>query len=225
MYQYLLFDLDGTLTNPEEGITKSAQYALKKMGIEENDLEKLKLFIGPPILDNFMNMYGMSETDGKRAIEIFRERFAPIGVFENKLYPGIKEMLAELKAAGKTLVVASSKAIKFVEQILEYFEIKEYFDIVMGSEMDGTRSKKEEVVEEVLRQLDLLDKSPEYRNDNAVMIGDRKFDVEGAKEYNLTSIGVTFGFAPEGELEKAGADYIVNTVEELKKFLLEDRLI
>lgn len=220
MYKYLLFDLDGTLTDPCEGITKCAQYALHKAGIKEQNMEKLKLFIGPPLLDSFMNMYGMSEAEGKIAIADYRERFAPIGVFENEIYPGVKETLAELKAAGRILAVASSKAIPFIHQILEHFAITSYFDVVMGSELDGTRSTKEEVVEETLRQLDLLGQSAEFRHDNIVMIGDRKFDIEGAKAYQLASIGVMYGYAPAGELEAAGAEYLVDSVAQLQALLL-----
>jgi phosphoglycolate phosphatase len=211
MFDYILFDLDGTLTNPKEGITKSVQYALKAFGIDEPDLDKLEPFIGPPLMDSFKDFYGFNDEEAKKAVEKYRERFTDIGIFENEIYPGIKEMLAKLKNEGKKIAIASSKPTVLVERILEHFEIDEYFDVVVGSELDGRRSRKEEVVEEALRQLVPNDKIGK----SVAMVGDRKFDVEGALEFGLTSIGVSFGFAPEGELEKAGAEYIVDTVEEL----------
>jgi phosphoglycolate phosphatase len=211
MFDYILFDLDGTLTNSKEGITKSVQYALKAFGIDEPDLDKLEPFIGPPLIDIFKDFYGFNDEEAKKAVEKYRERFTNIGIFENEVYPGIKEMLAKLKNEGKKLAVASSKPEVMVERILKHFEIDEYFDVVVGSELDGRRSRKEEVVEEAIRQLVPSDKVGK----SVAMVGDRKFDIEGALEFGLTPIGVSYGFAPEGELEKAGAEYIVDTVEEL----------
>lgn len=216
-FQYLLFDLDGTLTDPKVGITTCVQYALKKFGIEEPDLDKLEGFIGPPLADSFQEFYGFDKEQTEIAISTFRERFSTIGLFENEIYPGMKEMLAHLKEEGKMLAVASSKATVFVNKILQHFEIEQYFDVVVGSELDGTRTKKEEVMEEAIRQLCHGNK---LDNDTTVMIGDRKFDIEGAKEFGLASIGVSYGYARPGELEAAGADYIVDTVSELEELLL-----
>lgn len=220
MFQYCLFDLDGTLTDPREGITKSVQYALKAYGIEEPDLTKLEPFIGPPLADSFMEFYGFTKEQAMKAVEIYRERFAPIGVLENEIYPGISDMLACLCEKGMKLAVASSKPGCFVHQILEHFEIEKYFDVIVGSELDGRRTAKEEVVEEALRQLNMTDMSAEEKKKNCAMVGDRKFDMEGAITHGLTGIGVRFGFAGEGELEEAGADLVVDTVEELKAVLL-----
>ena len=216
-FQYLLFDLDGTLTDPKLGITSSVQYALHKMGIDEPDLDKLEPFIGPPLMDSFIEFYGMSEEQANQAITAYRERFGTIGLFENEVYPGIPRMLAKLHQAGKRLAIASSKPTVYVTRILEHFELKQYFDVIVGSELDGTRSRKEEVVEEALRQLIQGEKMD---SDTSVMIGDRKFDIMGAKAYGLTGVGVSFGYAKEGELEEAGADYIVDTVEQLEALLL-----
>lgn len=223
-FQYLLFDLDGTLTDPKLGITGCVQYALRRFGIEEPDLDKLEPFIGPPLADSFQEFYGFDEEKAAEAIVRYRERFSTIGLLENEIYPGIKEMLAHLKQAGKTLAVASSKPTVFVKKILQHFEIEQYFDIIVGSELDGTRARKEEVVEEALRQLyqifgDVQKRSDKKDNDRIVMIGDRKFDIQGAKLFNLVSVGVTFGYALPGELEEAGADYIVDTVTELEELL------
>lgn len=220
MFQYCLFDLDGTLTDPREGITKSVQYALKAYGIEETDLTKLEPFIGPPLVDSFMEFYGFTKEQATKAVEIYRERFAPIGVLENEIYPGISDMLDCLSKKGMKLAVASSKPECFVHQILEHFKIENYFAVIVGSELDGRRTAKEEVVEEALRQLNMTDVSSEEKKRKCAMVGDRRFDMEGATAHGLTGIGVRFGFAGKGELEEAGADFIVDTVEELKEILL-----
>lgn len=219
MFKYILFDLDGTLTDPKVGITSSVQYALRALGIEEPSLDKLEPFIGPPLDDSFREFYGFSEDKIQTAIAKYRERFEHQGIYENEIYPGIAKMLAALKAGGKKLSIASSKPTPFVERILDYFEIKSYFDIIVGSNMDGTRSKKEEVVEEALRRLLPDNLSPSEKKSAVAMVGDRKFDIEGAKAHGITSVGVSFGYAPEGELEQAGADIIVDTVDGLLEVL------
>lgn len=225
MFKYILFDLDGTLTDPKIGITTCVQYALRAFGIEEPDLDKLECFIGPPLKDSFKQFYVMDDEQALQATAKYRERFVVTGLFENEIYPGVPEMLSQLKKSGKKISIASSKPTELVQRILEHFEIAQYFDYVVGSEMDGRRSKKEEVVEEALRLLlsessddQVLDRSVIIKEEIA-MVGDRKFDIEGAKAFGLTSVGVSFGYAPEGELEEAGAEYIVDTVEELLALL------
>lgn len=219
MFEYCLFDLDGTLTDPKEGITKSVQYALKAFGIEEPDLKKLEPFIGPPLKDSLKEFYGFSEEDAEKGVVKYREYFAPVGILENYIYPGIPEMLKLLKKKGIHLAVASSKPTKFVHQILVHFDIEKYFEVIVGSELDGTRIQKEEVVEEALRQLGILTMLVEKRAACCAMVGDRKFDIQGAKAHSLTSVGVRFGYAAPGELEAEGADYIAETVEELTGYL------
>ncbi len=219
MFQYCLFDLDGTLTDPRIGITRSVQHALKYFGIEEPDLSKLEPFIGPPLKDSFMEFYGFTEKQALEAIEAYREYFAPKGVLENRIIEGIPQMLECLYKNGQKLAVASSKPVGFVHQILQHFEIEQYFDVIVGSELDGTRSTKEEVVREALFRLDILKLPDADRKDLCVMVGDRKFDIQGAKAFGLTGVGVKFGFAKEGELEEADADYIVETVEELSELI------
>lgn len=217
MYNYILFDLDGTLTDPKEGITKSVQYALADFGIDEPNLDKLEPFIGPPLKESFMEFYGFTNEDALRAVDKYRERFVVTGIFENEIYDGIADLLEELQEKGFKISIASSKPTVLVERILDYFDIAKYFDYVVGSEMDGRRTKKEEVVEEALRQM-----VPEGVDRKQVaMIGDRKFDVEGAKAFGLTSIAVSYGYAPNGELEAAGAEFIVDTVQELRQLLLK----
>lgn len=239
MFQYVLFDLDGTLTDPKEGITKCVQFALHQQGIHEPDLDQLEPFIGPPLKDSFMEFYGMTEEQATLGIADYRKRFAPIGIFENKVYPGVPEMLSHLKQAGMYLAIASSKPENFVLKILEHFELDPYFDVVTGSNLDGSRSTKEEVVEEALRRLRAeaaragaakADGQNEaeaetgqnivLNRSNCAMVGDRKFDISGAREYGLTAVGVSYGYAGKGELEEAGADHIAKTVKQLEMFLL-----
>lgn len=222
MYQYLLFDLDGTLTDSAEGIIKCVQYALEKMGIIENDTDKLKVFVGPPLSESFSTVYGFNEETTQKAIAYYRERFKPIGMFENAVYEGIPEMLKAMKEHRKINLIASSKPEVFVKTILEYFDIAKYFDIIVGASMDESRNTKEAVIEEALSQLKSTDQYGQYTDDKCVMIGDRKYDINGAKYFGLRSIGVSYGFAPEGELEEAGADVIVDTVEELTQVLLAE---
>lgn len=238
MYQYILFDLDGTLTDPKIGITSCVQYALRKFGIEEPDRDKLEPFIGPPLLDSFRDFYGFDDAKAEQAIRYYRERFSTVGLFENEVYEGIPQMLARLQRAGRHLAVASSKPEVFVLRILEHFGIRQYFEVIVGSELDGTRTEKAEVVEEALRQLlcgagaaeDEEKKSAHAGQDivtaahrqDIVMVGDRKYDIAGAKAFHIASIGVSFGYAAAGELEAAGADVIVGTVEELERALLGD---
>lgn len=232
MYDYILFDLDGTLTDSKPGITTCVQYALHRMGIEEPDLNKLEPFIGPPLMDSFHDFYGFSEEQGKQATAYYRERYSVTGLFENEVYPGIDRLLADVKTSGKKLAVASSKPQVYVERIMDHFGLLTYFDVVVGSDLNGTRTKKEEVVEEALRQLlpeqlfrEIMDrKFPNaLKYDTIAMVGDRRFDIEGAKAYHIAGIGVAYGYAAPGELEKAGADVIAETVEELRKILLQQQ--
>ena len=221
MNDYILFDLDGTLTDPKEGITTCVQYALSAFGIEEPDADNLTPFIGPPLKESFMEFYEFDEEKAEAAVEKYRERFRDKGMFENRIYDGVPEMIRKLKGNHKKLAVASSKPTVFVKQILDHFEIGKYFDVIVGSELDGTRTDKAEVVAEALRQLygenaeDIEDKKS-----NTVMVGDRKFDVAGAKAEGLVSVAVSYGYGPLDELKIAKPDYIVRSVEELEKLLL-----
>lgn len=219
MKKYILFDLDGTLTDPKAGITASVQYALHSFGIEEPDLNKLEPFIGPPLKDSFMEFYEMDERQAEAAIEKYRERFSVTGLFENEIYPGVERMLRTLSGKGFCLAVASSKPTVYVERILEHFGIRQYFKVVVGSELDGRRTDKGQVVTETLRQL--FGDQP-VRCDEVYMVGDRKFDVEGAHAMGVESVGVAYGYGGVGELRDAHADYIVESVEELQALLLRE---
>ncbi len=217
MKKYLLFDLDGTLTDPKVGICTCVQYALSSFGIEEPDLDKLEPFIGPPLKESFQKYYQFDDAQAEAAIEKYRERFRDTGIFENKLYDGIPQMLNALNSQGMFMAVASSKPTEFVRRILDHFGIGKYFKVVVGSELDGTRVQKEEVIQEALKQLFgnwPVEKTKVY------MIGDRSYDVEGARKVGVECVGVTYGYGSMEELREAKCDYIVRSVEELQKFLL-----
>lgn len=214
MYQYILFDLDGTLTNSELGITKSVQHALKKFGIEVEDRTVLRPFIGPPLGESFQVYYGLSKEESEQAIKYYRERFSVKGLYENEVYEGVEKMLQDLKESGKKLILATSKPEKFTILILEHFDLLKYFDFVAGATMDGSRGEKADVIRYALELSGIEDKS------EVIMIGDRKFDILGAKENGLASIGVLYGFGDREELTEAGADYIVERAEDIVKVLL-----
>lgn len=208
----ILFDLDGTLTDPMIGITKSVQYALKKYGIIEADLWNLTKFIGPPLKESFMEFYGFSEEEGQKAVEYYREYYAPVGIYENQVYEGLEEMLAALKEKGLSLCVATSKPERFAKMILKHFHLDSYFDLIGGALMDG-RTDKAEVISYVLDQLDT-------KKEKVVMVGDREHDILGAKKNGLDSIGVLFGYGNEEELKEAGADWIAKDMTGLGSILL-----
>ncbi|WP_345891644.1 HAD hydrolase-like protein [Ruminococcus sp. OA3] len=211
MSQIILFDLDGTLTDSAEGITKCVQYALRHFGIDEPDLEKLKHFVGPPLQEQFMKAYHMPERQAEIAVAVYRERYAKIGMYENKPYEGIEEVLKMLREEKKILGVASSKPEIYVNKILEHFHIDTYFDVVAGANMDGTRTEKDEVIEEALLRLGMTDK-----REDVLMVGDRFYDVEGALKCGVQCIGAGYGYGSPHELELAGAVYVADTVEDLK---------
>lgn len=211
--KYIFFDLDGTLTNPKEGITKSVQYALKSFGIEEEDLDKLEPYIGPPLYVGFMENHGFKQEDAENAVWKYREYFEKQGIWENERYDGILELLKELKEQGKTLVMATSKPENFAKMIAEHFGMKPYFTVIAGSIYEGGRTNKAEVIQYALELAGITDLN------DVVMVGDRKHDIEGAKTCGVDSVGVLYGFGNREELERAGADWIVETVDELRELL------
>lgn len=212
-YKVVLFDLDGTLTDPKIGITKSVQHALQKAGVMVNDLDELEPFIGPPLQVSFQEIYGFNDTQITQAIRDYRERFTERGMFENKLYEDIPALLAHLKQQGYILTIATSKPTVFAEQIIKYFQLESYFDLVVGSHLDGSRSAKGEIIAEVLQQLD------SYPKEQFIMIGDRKYDLIGARENQIDAIGVTYGFGSLEELKNEEPIYIVDHVNDLLKYL------
>ncbi|CYW18489.1 HAD family hydrolase [Streptococcus suis] len=213
MYQTILFDLDGTLTDSGQGILNSVAYALEKMGIEEPDAANLNQFIGPPLYESFSRFYQLNPEDTQSAVDAFRVYFKEKGMFENQLYPGIIPLLEELRTAGKTLVIATSKPEIFAKQILEHFGIAHYFDVIAGASLDSSRISKADVIGYAINQLEAFPK-------HAVMIGDREHDIEGARMHQLPAIGVLYGYGSKQEFEKAGATMIVETVQDLKRVLL-----
>ena len=217
VYQYLLFDLDGTLTNPKEGITRSVQHALRHFGIEVADPDTLTPYIGPPLIPSFMEFHGLTQEQALEALQVYRQRFASVGLFENEVLDGVPEMLRALKQNGRFVAVASSKPEPYVIRILEHFDLLQYFDDVVGASMDEKRSAKKDIIEEALRR---MGKAPGDRD--ILMIGDRMHDVEGAQLCGLDSLGIYTGFAPEGELENAGATYVFHTIRDMADFLLRD---
>ena len=209
-HDYILFDLDGTLTEPAEGITNSVCYALKKFGIESKPENELR-FIGPPLHKSFQMFYGMSEEDSFKAVDYYREYFAPKGIYENRLYDGMAEALDKLILKGYTLAVASSKPEVFVRQVLEYFHIDNRFEEIVGSELDGRRTDKAEVVAEALKRLDAV-------ADDCCMIGDRSHDIEGAHKCGVLAAGVLWGYGSREELKAAKADAIFESIEQMVRF-------
>ncbi len=212
--QYMLFDLDGTLTDPKIGITTCVAYALEHLGVKTENLDDLCKFIGPPLIDSFQDDYGFSQEDAKFLVSKYRERFSEKGLFENRIYDGIKELLKSLYDQDKIIILATSKPTVYAKKILEYFEIAQYFTFVSGSELNGTRDDKAEVIKYALEQNRITDIS------NVVMIGDRKYDVIGAKKHGIKCIGVLYGYGDLEELTMAGADTIVADVAELGTVLM-----
>ena len=212
-YDVILFDLDGTVTDPGEGITNAVIYALKKFGIEVEERSQLYKFIGPPLVDSFREFYGMNKEDCDKAVRYYREYYSETGLFENELYEGVEDLLKKLKEMGKTIGLATSKPEHFAVRILEYFHIDSYFDFIGGSAADGTRLRKEEVVAYVLEQLKVRDL------EKVLMIGDREFDVFGAQKNGIDSLGVLYGYGCEEEFKSAKATYIAEKIENILQFI------
>ena len=214
MYDVILFDLDGTLTDPGEGITNSVAHALKRLGIPVPERRALYKFIGPPLYASFMDFYGLDRQKALEAVEFYREYYRDRGIWENEVYAGIPELLAKLKGADKRLLVATSKPENFALQILEHFDLRQYFDRVAGSTLDSSRVEKADVIRYALEQQGIAP------GPSVVMVGDREHDVLGARKAGLDCIGVLFGYGDAPELQKAGAARIAATVEELAGLLL-----
>lgn len=211
MSEVILFDLDGTITDSGEGIMNCVQYALGHFGINETSRKSLEAYVGPPLKEQFIKVNGFSEKQAEIAVSLYRERYVKTGIFENRVYDGIESVLRLLKSSGKRLGIASSKPGIFVNQVLDHFGLTQYFEVIVGSELDGTRSKKAEVIEYALELLGM-------QNDraNVLMVGDRAYDVKGALQCGIQCIGVAYGYGGIYELETAGAIYIAQTVEDLK---------
>lgn len=212
--QYILFDLDGTITNSAEGIINCVKYALHKLEREEPTLKVLHRFIGPPLVDAFMEYCGMDKDMAERAVAFYRERYKDIGVFECSVYNGIEDVLKALNDANKTVILATAKPLVFAKKVVEYFGFSKYFSDLVGAELGGTIIHKHQVIDEVIKRFNIIDGT------TAIMIGDREQDISGAKMFSIDSIGVKYGFAEPNELEDAGATYIAETPSDIVKILL-----
>ena len=216
MKTHILFDLDGTLIDSKLGITNGAMFSLQSMGIEVPDPRQLERLIGPPIRDSYRDIFGLDAQQTEAAVAKYREYYATQGLYECSLYPGIPHMLESLKSSGKTLAVATSKAIGYAQQILAHLDIAHYFTFVAGSELDGRRSTKQEVIQYTLNHLDNPPKS------TVLMVGDTKYDMEGARLIGIDPIGVLYGYGDHQELTAAQAKHITPTVDALTQLLLRE---
>lgn len=216
MYKYILFDLDGTLTDPGLGITNSVMHALRRWGREVPDRSELYKFIGPPLHESFRKYFGFSEEDSVKSVEYYREHFATKGLYENEVYNGVRELLKALKNSKKTIILATSKPEKFALEILRHFELLEYFDFVAGATMDSSRVDKSDVIKYALESAEISDFS------ECVMIGDREHDINGAKQFSIDGIGVLYGYGSEEELKAAGAKFIAKDVLDIADILEVD---
>lgn len=215
-FHTILFDLDGTVTDPKEGITRSVAYALEHFGIKVDDLDTLTKFIGPPLIESFSEFYGLSEEDSKTAVDKYRERYRVTGWAENVPYDGMAELLADLKKAGKTISLATSKPEEFAVKILQHFDLAQYFDLICGAPMNAPKGHgKVDVIEDALKRLNITDRS------GIIMVGDRLHDTEGAHKAGLPCIGVLFGYGDRAEHEKYGSDFIAEDMNALRQMLLK----
>ena len=209
-YNVILFDLDGTITDPGIGITNSVAHALKKYGITVDDRAELYKFIGPPLHKSFEEFYGV---DGLQAVEYYREYYRDKGIYENTVYAGVEDMLKKLNGAGKKLILATSKPEVFAREVLRYFNLTDYFYYAAGANLDGTLTDKAEVIAYALAEGGVTDKS------TVIMIGDREHDIIGAKKNGVDSMGVLYGYGSREEFENVGADYIAETVDDIFEIL------
>lgn len=214
-YKTLFFDLDGTITDSGPGILNSVCYALEKMGLPVPEVTELYSFIGPPLKDSFMEKYRLNESEAEQAVSYYREYYAKTGMYENLVYEGIPEVLADLKQLGFKLYVATSKPEVFARQILTHFDLASSFEGIYGASLDSSRSKKGAVIRYAME-------SGDVSVAGSLMIGDREHDVLGAKENRLDCVGVLYGYGDRQELENAGAIYLAATPEKLKEYLLRN---
>lgn len=213
-YTYNLFDLDGTLTDPAPGITASVAYALERLKRPVPDIETLKKFIGPPLVHSFGTLCGLNEDEARTALAYYRERFSAGGLYENSMYPGVDALLKAIKDGGGKVVLATSKPEEFAVPILKHFGLYEYFDFVAGNTLDESRSEKRQVIAHIENSI------PGFCAEEAVMVGDRRYDALAAGEFGIKTIGVLFGYGTRQELEQAGAAEFASSVEELTKLLV-----
>ena len=212
-YNYVIFDLDGTLSDSKEGITKSVHYALGKVGIIEKDLSQLEHFVGPPMVEEYIKAYGMSKEKAFETLGYYRERYVPIGIYETKPYPGIKEILDALKSKGVKIGMATSKPENMAEEVARYLEIDDYFDIICGADLHGPRQSKQAVLEKLFEKT-------KFKKEESVLVGDTKYDVEGANLLGIDSIGVSWGTGTKKEMIDRGAIEVFDDYKSLIDYLI-----
>lgn len=214
-YHTVLFDLDGTITDSGPGIMNCVRYALEKSGMPEADESELRAFIGPPLHEQFRDFCGITDEQAEEMVRLYRERYSGTGIFENRVYDGVIPMLESLKEAGVRILLATSKPEKFAKIIADHFVFAEYFDFIGGANMDGTRTAKQEVIEYVLESCGVSDRT------DLIMVGDRRYDIEGAKKAGLASMGVLYGYGSREEIEAAGPDLIAETPADIAALILQ----
>ncbi len=212
-YNLIIFDLDGTLTDPKVGIIKSIQYALSKFNIEESNTDKLMQFIGPPLLESFEKYYFPEKPKARKAVDFYREYYSENGIFETNLYPGILDLLSQIYKKGRQMIVATSKPTVFAERILKHFDLFAYFSSIVGSNLDCTRASKDEVIKYAISDLSGIQKH------DMIMIGDREQDIIAAKNLGIDSIAVTYGYGSIKELQKAEPTYFASYTVDLRRLL------
>lgn len=214
LFKAVLFDFDGTIVDSKEGITKSIMYALEKYDIPVEDESKLEYFIGPPLYVSFYDMFGVEGELSDKLVEAYRERYAVKGIYENKIYDGILDILKELRANGVKVGIASAKPTVYVKKIIEYLEIDDLFDTVVGNELHTVISDKSHLVTKALENLNITE------NEKCAMVGDRHYDISGALKAGVKAVGAVYGFGSEDELNDAGADFLAHDATELLNILL-----
>jgi phosphoglycolate phosphatase len=213
-YEIVMFDLDGTITDPKVGITKSIQYALVKLGIEEDNPNKLTEFIGPPLLESFKKHYLLDDLKARRAVDFYREYYTEKGIFETNIQFDVPKILKQFHDNDVKLILATSKPTVYADRILKHFDIHKYFLLVVGSNIDLTLTHKDEIIGYIISSL------TNYRKSQMVMVGDRRDDIVGAHHNGISSIAVTYGYGSIEELQGANPTYVVHSVEELKSLLI-----
>lgn len=214
-FHTLLFDLDGTVTDSGSGIMNSVRYALEKAGLQSAEEEELRAFIGPPLHDQFQSFCGITAEQAKKMVSLYREYYTEKGIFENRVYDGVVPMLHELKENGCRILLATSKPEKFARIIADHFGFAQYFDFIGGANLDGSRTDKLEVIEYVLAECGVEDRS------DVLMVGDRRYDIDGARSAGVHSMGVLYGYGSREEIESAEPDFIAETPGEISRIVLD----
>lgn len=220
-YTYIFWDLDGTIINSYNGVTRSVQYALQKFGIDEQDPETLRRYIGPPLRESFQKFADLSEMQADQGVEYYRERYNKVGLFECELFPHVKETLQYYQTKGKVQFLSSSKPEVMCRKILHNLKVEDCFDEIVGASLDGRIDTKSEVLQEAFCRAEAYQghARPEFRKEDTVLIGDTMFDAAGAKESGIDCIGVEYGFGTDRELKENGVQAIVKDLPELVRML------